>query len=151
MVAAAGRALGFEPSQVRGGASPEDKRAAIEALASRGPVVMVGDGVNDAAAIACATVGVGLRGGAEACLSAADVYLSRPGLGALATLTGGAKRTLAVIRNGLVFSLAWNVVGAALAMAGLVNPLVAAIGMPASSLAVVVLAWRSRTFDAGPA
>ena len=151
VVAAAGRALGFEPSQVRGGASPEDKRAAIEALASRGPVVMVGDGVNDAAAIACATVGVGVRGGAEACLSAADVYLSRPGLGALATLTGGAKRTLAVIRNGLVFSLAWNVVGAALAMAGLVNPLVAAIGMPASSLAVVVLAWRSRTFDAGPA
>ncbi|MEQ1834484.1 MAG: heavy metal translocating P-type ATPase, partial [Candidatus Eisenbacteria bacterium] len=151
VVAATGRALGFAPEHVRGGASPEDKRAAIEALAGRGRVVMVGDGVNDAAAIAHATVGVGVRGGAEACLAAADVYLSRPGLAALADLTAGSRRTLGVIRTGLVFSLAWNVVGAALAMAGWVNPLVAAIGMPVSSLSVVVLAWRSRTFDAAGA
>ncbi len=148
VVAATGRALGFEPSRVRGGASPEDKRAVIEALAGRGRVVMVGDGVNDAAAIARATVGVGVRGGAEACLAAADVYLSKPGLAALAELTAGSRRTLGVIRAGLVFSLAWNVAGAALAMAGWVNPLVAAIGMPVSSLTVVVLAWRSRTFAA---
>ena len=146
VVAETGRVLGFDAAHVRGGVSPEDKRATIEALARHGRVVMVGDGVNDAAAIACATVGVGVRGGAEACLAAADVYLSRPGLGSLTALTGGARRTLNVIRAGLVLSLAWNVAGAALAMAGLVNPLVAAIGMPVSSLTVVMLAWRSRTF-----
>jgi Cu2+-exporting ATPase len=147
VVAETGRALGFDAARVRGGASPEDKRAAIAALERHGRVVMVGDGVNDAAAIARATVGVGVRGGAEACLAAADVYLSRPGLASLAALTGGARRTLGVIRAGLAFSLAWNVAGATLAMAGLVNPLVAAIGMPVSSLTVVLLAWRARTFE----
>ncbi|MEY4374583.1 MAG: cation-transporting P-type ATPase [Candidatus Eisenbacteria bacterium] len=147
VVAAAGRALGFAPEQVTGGASPEDKVAVIEALARKGRVVMVGDGVNDAAAIARATVGVGVRGGAEACLAAADVYLARPGLAALASLTTGAKRTLGVIHAGLGLSLAWNLAGAAMAMAGLVNPLVAAIAMPLSSVSVVVLAWRARTFQ----
>lgn len=147
VVSAVGRALGFAPDRVTGGASPEDKVAVIQSLASRGRVVMVGDGVNDAAAIASATVGVGVRGGAEACLAAADVYLSRPGLGALASLTDGARRTLAVIRAGLGVSLAWNLAGAAMAMAGLVNPLVAAIAMPLSSVSVVVLAWRARTFQ----
>ena len=147
VVAETARALGIAAACTRGGASPEDKRAAVEALARHGRVVMVGDGVNDAAAIARATVGVGVHGGAEACLAAADVYLSRPGLASLVALTTGARRTLGVIRVGLAFSLAWNVVGAALAIAGLVNPLVAAIGMPVSSLTVVLLAWRSRTFE----
>ena len=147
VVGATGRALGFAPEDIHGGASPEDKHDAIAVLAERGRVVMVGDGVNDAAAIARATVGVGVRGGAEACLAAADVYLARPGIATLASLTEGARRTLGVIRGGLGLSLAWNVAGAGLAIAGLVNPLVAAIAMPVSSLSVVVLAWRARTFE----
>jgi Cu2+-exporting ATPase len=146
VVAATGHALGFATTEVRAGASPEDKRARIEALARCGRVVMVGDGVNDAAAIACATVGVGVRGGAEACLAAADVFLSRPGIGALADLTDGARRTLRAIRVGLALSLGWNLIGAGLAMAGYVTPLVAAIGMPVSSLTVVLIGWRARTF-----
>ena len=125
---------------------PEDKRAVVEARAKVGRVVMVGDGVNDAAAIAAATVGVGVSGGVEACLAAADVYLSKPGVAALGELADGAQRTLRVIRQGLGLSLAWNVVGAGLAVAGLVTPLVAAVAMPLSSVCVVVLP-RSGQFD----
>jgi len=146
VVAEVGAALGFAPEERRGGASPEDKRAEVERLSAEGRVVMVGDGVNDAAAIAHATVGVGVRGGAEACLSAADVYLARDGVAQLAELSEGARRTMRAIRHGLAWSLVWNVAGAALAMAGLVNPLVAAIGMPLSSSLVMLIAWRTRTY-----
>jgi Cu2+-exporting ATPase len=146
VVRATGGALGFAMADCAGGASPESKRLEIERLERDGRVVMVGDGINDAAAIARASVGVGVRGGAEACLAAADVYLARPGLEALVDLTEGARRTLATIRRGLAMSLAWNVVGAALAMAGLVSPLVAAVSMPLSSISVILVAWRSHTF-----
>ncbi len=144
---AVGARLGFAPADVRGGASPEDKLAEIDALAHAGRVVMVGDGVNDAAAIARATVGVGVKGGAEACLAAADVFLARPGLGTLDELVGGARRTLGVIRAGIAVSVVYNVLGVALAFGGVLNPLVAALMMPASSLTVVLIAWRGRTFE----
>ena len=143
-----GERLGFGREALQGGASPEDKLAVIERWAGQGPVVMVGDGVNDAAAIARASVGVGVRGGAEASLAAADVYLVRPGLGPLVDLVVGAERTLHVIRRNIACSLAYNIVGAGLAMTGVINPLIAAIMMPASSLTVVLASWRSRTFEA---
>ena len=147
VVAAVGARLGFAPGECRGGASPEDKLAEIESLARTGRVVMVGDGVNDAAAIARATVGVGVKGGAEACLAAADVFLASPGLEPLAALTRGAARTLRAIRIGIGVSILYNALGVALAFAGVINPLVAAIMMPTSSLTVVLIAWRSRTFE----
>jgi Cu2+-exporting ATPase len=75
------------------------------------------------------------------------VFLSRPGIDGLDVLTRGARRTLAVIRRNIAFSLAYNVVGATLAMMGLIHPLLAALLMPASSLTVVLASWRSRTFD----
>ncbi len=148
VVARVGESLGFAPADSRGGASPEDKLRAIEAYAQQGPVVMVGDGVNDAAAIARATVGVGVRGGAEACLAAADVFLAREGLSSLVTLIEGAARVMGVIRRDIVFSLAYNLVGATLAIAGVIDPLIAAILMPASSLTVVLASWLGRTFEA---
>jgi len=77
----------------------------------------------------------------------ADVYLSRPGLAALEALVEGSERTLRVIRRNVALSLAYNVVGAALAMGGWINPLVAAFLMPASSITVVLASWRSRTFE----
>jgi Cu2+-exporting ATPase len=141
-----GRALGFAPEECRGGAGPEDKRAAIAAAAREGPVVMVGDGVNDAPAIAIASVGIGVRGGAEACLAAADVYLSRPGLAPLLSLLEGSRRTLAAIHRGIGWSLAYNLAGAGLAMAGWIDPLVAAVLMPASSITVVLAATRGHRF-----
>jgi Cu2+-exporting ATPase len=147
VVAVIGAELGFAPGACRGGASPEDKLAEVDALARLGRVVMVGDGVNDAAAIARATVGVGVKGGAEACLAAADVFLARPGLASLVDLTEGAARTLRVIRLGIGISILYNVAGVALAYFGMINPLVAAIMMPVSSLTVVLIAWRGRTFE----
>ena len=149
VVAAIARELRLPQADCAGGMSPEDKLHTVESARSEGEhsVVMVGDGVNDAAAIAAASVGIGVHGGAEACLSTADVYLARPGLAPLVELVLGAERTMGVIRRNLAFSLAYNVAGAALAMTGSINPLMAALLMPASSLTVVLSSWRARTFD----
>ena len=92
----------------------------------------------DAAAIAAANVGIGVQGGAEACLATADVYLTRSDLSALVELTDGSRRTLRVIRRNIALSIAYNVVGASMAMFGLLTPLAAAILMPASSITVVL-------------
>jgi Cu2+-exporting ATPase len=144
-------AVGVSPVRARGDATPEQKLAAVEEAERDGAVVMVGDGVNDAAAIARASVGIGVRGGAEACLDACDVYLARPGLAPLVELVDGAERTMRLIRRSLGLSLAYNVVAAGLALAGLMNPLVAAIVMPLSSITVVLASTWTRTFDAPPA
>ncbi|HEX8725514.1 MAG TPA: heavy metal translocating P-type ATPase [Gemmatimonadaceae bacterium] len=140
------RALAIPEADAAGSASPEDKLRAVEQARNGRPVVMVGDGVNDAAAMAAASVGVGVHGGAEACLATADVYLTEPGLAPLVRLVGGAERTMRVIRRNLVFSLLYNLAGAGLAMTGAINPLVAALMMPASSLTVVISSWQARTF-----
>lgn len=148
LVTALARRLGIGPHDARGGASPEDKLAAVEAEreASHAPVVMVGDGVNDAAALAAASVGVAVSGGAEASLSAADVYVLDDGLAPIADLVEGSRRAMATIRIAITFSLAYNAIGAGLAMAGLVHPLLAAVLMPLSSLTVITIAFRSRSF-----
>ncbi len=151
VVADVGRRLDIAPDECTGDASPEAKRRFVERARQVGRVIMVGDGVNDAGAIAAASVGVGVHGGAEACLATADVYLSRPGLAPLVQLTRGARRTMTVIRRAVVFSLGYNAVGATLAITGTINPLMAAVLMPASSLTVLLIAWRSRTFEAARA
>ncbi|MHC4948482.1 MAG: heavy metal translocating P-type ATPase [Planctomycetota bacterium] len=147
VVDAVARELGIDPARRWGGVTPEGKLAVVERARAGRTVVMVGDGVNDAAALAAATVGVAVRGGAEASLEAAEVYLAEPGLGSLVSLARGARRTMAVIRRNLGISLAYNTVAAGAAVAGLIDPLVAAILMPASSLTVITLSYRSRTFD----
>lgn len=147
VVQAVGRALGFAPGAVRGGATPEAKLRRVEELEGSGTIVMVGDGVNDAAAMARATVGIGMHGGAEACLAASDVFLARPGMASLAALTAGARRTMSVIRRSMMLSVGYNVVGVALAMTGQLTPLAAAILMPVSSVTVILSSWRGRTFD----
>jgi Cu2+-exporting ATPase len=147
VVEAVGQRVGVERAACVGAAGPEAKLAAIETARSDGTVVMVGDGINDAAAMAAASVGVGMHGGAEACLASADVYMTRPGLASLAQLVTGAQRTLRVIERNVAFSLVYNTVGAALAMSGRLTPLLAAILMPASSLTVVLASWRARTFE----
>lgn len=141
--------VGIPALRAVGDAAPESKLWLVESASRRAPVVMVGDGVNDAAAIAAASVGVGVHGGAEASLAAADVYLARPGLAPLVELIDGARRTMTLIRLGIAVSLGYNVVGVALATLGLINPLVAAVMMPASSLTVLLVAWKGRTFGDG--
>lgn len=145
-----GARLGFADADIIGSATPEDKLHYVESRGAAGtlhrPVVMIGDGVNDAAAIAAADVGIGVHGGAEACLASADVYLAEPGLSPLVELVEGARRTMRVIRRNIVFSLIYNVVGASLAISGFISPLVAAILMPLSSVTVVLGSWYGFTF-----
>ena len=125
---------------------PEDKLEAVENADAKGSCVMVGDGVNDAAALSAASVGVAVHGGAEAAMAAADVFLSREGIAPLARLFDGARRTMGVIRANLVFSLGYNLIGASLAISGLIHPLMAAVLMPLSSLTVIAWSYRARTF-----
>jgi len=146
VVESIGREVGLAPERVRGGMMPEAKLEAVRAASGAGTVAMVGDGVNDAAALAAATVGIGVHGGAEAALAAADVYLGRPGLTPLLELLQGARRTLGVIRRNLVFSLTYNVVAVSFAMTGHMSPLLAAVLMPLSSMTVVLSSYRAGTF-----
>jgi Cu2+-exporting ATPase len=138
--------LGLGGASNEGDATPERKRAAVQAALARGAVVMVGDGVNDAAAISSATVGIAVRGGAEASLAAADVYLARGGIGALKELLEGARRTTHLIRRNMGVALAYNLVAITLAMLGVLDPLIAAVLMPLSSATAILGAWRGKTF-----
>jgi len=150
VVATVARRVGIPLAACRGGVTAEDKVMAIEEAVQRGPVVMVGDGVNDAAALSAATVGIAVHGGAEASLAAADVYLSRPGLAPIVALVTGARNTLWTIRACLGVSLVYNAAAATLAMTGVIGPLIAAILMPLSSLSVVLLAFWFPSFGKLP-
>jgi Cu2+-exporting ATPase len=138
-----GDALGLPAENCRGGVSPEAKLVAVRALQNHGqPVIMVGDGVNDAAALAAADVGIAIRGGAEASLQAADVYLAHGSLEGIEDIMASSARTLRVIGRNSVASLLYNVTSVTLASLGWLHPLAAALLMPASSLTVVsVTMW----------
>lgn len=142
--------IGVPFDEVIGGASPERKLAFIEERAKSGPVFMVGDGINDAAALSAATVGIAVHGGAEASLAAADIFATTNGLAPLVELFEGAGRTLRVIRGNLRRSLVYNLTVGGLAATGFVGPLLAAILMPVSSIGVITSSYRSRTFGSKP-
>lgn len=134
------RELELSEGVAYGGQTPEMKLAAVHEVSSRGEqAVMVGDGVNDAAALAAADVGIAVHGGSEACLAAADVYIARPGLMPITELVGMARKTMRVIHRNFAVSLGYNVVAGVLAATGHMNPLIAAILMPMSSATVLSL------------
>ncbi len=127
-----------------GGCSPERK---AKLVIEHGPAALIGDGINDALAMRAAAASIAVRGGAEAALAVADVYLADESLEAVTELFGGARATNAVILRGLGFSLAYNLLFATLAVADHVTPLVAAVLMPLSSLCVVANSLWSTTFS----
>ncbi len=141
-----GAALGLAPWCCHGEVSPEAKLATIQLAKARGPVAMVGDGVNDAAAIAAATCGIAVSGAAEIAIEAADVYLRSPSIAAIAETVRGARATLRTIRRSLKISLAYNLLAGTLAVTGVIHPLIAAALMPLSSLTVLASSLRSRAF-----
>lgn len=133
--------LGLDES--RGEVTPEEKLLRVAELEQAGvATAMFGDGVNDAAALSRATVGVSAAEAADVARSAADVFVSRRGPEAFAELVSVSRNTLHTIRRNIVIAVSYNLLGAGLAMAGLVSPLLAAILMPLSSITVLTLAVR---------
>ncbi len=142
--------LGIPQADALGGLTPEAKRDLVAGLTGvpgrTGTVVMVGDGVNDAAALALADVGIAVHGGMGATIVAADIVLTREGVTPLLDILDGARRLRGVIRRNLGFSLFYNVAASTLALLGFVGPLLAAILMPISSLSVVLSSALTGTF-----
>jgi Cu2+-exporting ATPase len=146
VVEAVGAELQLPAERCTGEVPPEGKLARVEAARRAGPVAMVGDGVNDAAAIAAATCGVAVSGAAEIAIDAADVYLREPSIAAIADTANGAAATLRTIRRSLKLSLAYNLLAGTLAITGVIHPLIGALLMPLSSLSVLANSLRSRAF-----
>ncbi len=140
------QALGIEEVHAR--CTPEGKADLVRELKEQGyRVAVVGDGVNDAAALAGADLGIAMGSGTDVAIGAADVTLVRGDIEALADAVLLARRTLGTIRVNLVWAFGYNAVTVPLAMVGLLDPMLAALAMSVSSVLVVANSLRLRAWQ----
>lgn len=130
-----GEILDFKASNIFFEKTPLEK---ANILTAQPDSLMIGDGANDAAALATAKVGIAMFGSLDVSLRAADVYLTRPNLSLILDLLAIAKKTKSAIFRNLLFSSSFNILSGTLAMSGLMSPLLAAVLMPLSSLVVLL-------------
>jgi Cu2+-exporting ATPase/Cu+-exporting ATPase len=126
--------LRLDPIHILTQQSPEQKNTFIK---SRKHVAMVGDGANDAVAMASSYVGIAVKGSMEASLQAADVYLTRSGVSPVLDVLSIARKSMQVVRRNLVLSMIYNLACGTAALMGHISPLLAAILMPLNSMIVV--------------
>jgi len=145
---AVGKVVGID--EVVGGASPEEKLREIGTLKGRGKIVaMVGDGVNDAAALAAADVGMAIGEGSDVALEVADFALLRAAPGMVGDALALSRRIWRTLLEGLFWAVIYNVVGIPLAALGYLSPVVAGGAMAASSVCVLGNALRLRRWRPG--
>jgi len=135
--------VGIDVSQVTAAASPESKLTAITNLQSKGhKVLMIGDGINDAAALAAADLSMAMGTGTDTAIAAADITLMRPDLNAAIDALQLSERTIKIIKGNLTWAFGYNVIGIPIAAAGLLNPMYGAAAMALSSVFVVTNSLR---------
>jgi Cu+-exporting ATPase len=132
------RTVGIKGEHVIARALPEEKLDRVNALKSAGhTVLMIGDGINDAAALAAADLSMAMGTGTDSAISTADITLMRPELMSVVGALNLSKRTLKTIKVNLGWAFAYNVIGIPIAAAGALTPMYAAGAMAVSSLFVV--------------